>query len=198
VRMHSPMLADLDAWIAEQKQPFPTRPEAVRRLLQGALSTKRARAQSSTNTNPNISFEYIQMAEQFFRGYSLIPDAFPIDYAKYFLFCHAIEISLKAYLVHLGDDAELVKEKYGHNIKKLLQDCKKRGLAISADTVAGLSMLNQAHQKYWSRYPKQDWTTGIPTIPQFEGDAFVLFNAVSEAVWGVPMTRSWMANWKTS
>jgi hypothetical protein len=37
VRMHPPMLADLDAWIAEQKQPFPTRPEAIRRLLERAL-----------------------------------------------------------------------------------------------------------------------------------------------------------------
>src|SRR5258708_285620 len=40
VRMHSPMLTDLDAWIAKQKQPFPTRPEAVRRLVEIGLKIK--------------------------------------------------------------------------------------------------------------------------------------------------------------
>jgi hypothetical protein len=33
VRMHPPMLAGLDEWIAKQKQPFPSRPEAIRRLV---------------------------------------------------------------------------------------------------------------------------------------------------------------------
>jgi hypothetical protein len=37
VRMHPPMLAGLDEWIAAQKQPFPTRPEAVRRLVELGL-----------------------------------------------------------------------------------------------------------------------------------------------------------------
>ena len=40
VRMHPPMLADLDAWIAKQKQPFPTRPEAIRRLVELGLKAK--------------------------------------------------------------------------------------------------------------------------------------------------------------
>lgn len=41
VRMHSPMLANVDAWIAEQKQPFPTRPEAIRRLVEIGLKAKK-------------------------------------------------------------------------------------------------------------------------------------------------------------
>jgi hypothetical protein len=40
VRMHKPMLTDLDAWIAKQKQPFPSRPEAVRRLVELGLKAK--------------------------------------------------------------------------------------------------------------------------------------------------------------
>jgi hypothetical protein len=32
VRMHPPQLAALDDWIARQAQPFPSRPEAIRRL----------------------------------------------------------------------------------------------------------------------------------------------------------------------
>ena len=41
VRMHPPMLAGLDEWIAKQKQPFPSRPEAVRRLVELGLKAKR-------------------------------------------------------------------------------------------------------------------------------------------------------------
>ena len=38
VRMHPPMLAAVDGWIARQSQPFPTRPEAVRKLVDAALA----------------------------------------------------------------------------------------------------------------------------------------------------------------
>jgi Arc/MetJ-type ribon-helix-helix transcriptional regulator len=38
VRMHPPMLESLDKWIAMQQQPFPSRPEAVRRLVELGLS----------------------------------------------------------------------------------------------------------------------------------------------------------------
>jgi hypothetical protein len=40
VRMHPPMLVILDAWIGRQKPPFPTRPEAVRRLVELGLKIK--------------------------------------------------------------------------------------------------------------------------------------------------------------
>jgi hypothetical protein len=40
VRMHPPMLTGLDGWIAKQKQPFPSRPEAVRRLVEIGLKAK--------------------------------------------------------------------------------------------------------------------------------------------------------------
>lgn len=37
VRLQPDQLARLDAWIAAQPEPAPTRPEAVRRLLAAAL-----------------------------------------------------------------------------------------------------------------------------------------------------------------
>jgi hypothetical protein len=40
VRMHGPLLSALDAWIAKQPPPFPSRPEAVRQLLEAALKVK--------------------------------------------------------------------------------------------------------------------------------------------------------------
>jgi hypothetical protein len=38
VRMQPPQLKALDAWIAQQAQPFPSRPEAVRHLVETALA----------------------------------------------------------------------------------------------------------------------------------------------------------------
>jgi hypothetical protein len=41
VRMHPPQLKALDAWIAQQEPPFPSRPKAVRRLLELALANSK-------------------------------------------------------------------------------------------------------------------------------------------------------------
>jgi hypothetical protein len=38
VRMQPATLASLDAWIARQPEPWPSRPEAVRRILAEALA----------------------------------------------------------------------------------------------------------------------------------------------------------------
>lgn len=40
LRLHHPMLAVLDAWIAAQPEPRPTRPEAIRRILVEKLEKK--------------------------------------------------------------------------------------------------------------------------------------------------------------
>jgi metal-responsive CopG/Arc/MetJ family transcriptional regulator len=38
VRLQPEVLAKLDAWIAQQPPPFPSRPEAVRRLMEIGLA----------------------------------------------------------------------------------------------------------------------------------------------------------------
>lgn len=42
VRLYPEMSAELDAWIADQPEPKPSKPEAIRRLLRVALREKRA------------------------------------------------------------------------------------------------------------------------------------------------------------
>jgi hypothetical protein len=42
VRMERPQLSALDAWIAAQPDPKPTRPEAIRRLLQLGLEASKS------------------------------------------------------------------------------------------------------------------------------------------------------------
>jgi hypothetical protein len=43
VRVRDKELANLDAWIAEQPDPKPSRPEAIRRLIEEALAAKAKR-----------------------------------------------------------------------------------------------------------------------------------------------------------
>jgi hypothetical protein len=40
VRIHRKQLAAIDAWIAKQSEPRPTRPEAIRRLVEKGLAGK--------------------------------------------------------------------------------------------------------------------------------------------------------------
>jgi hypothetical protein len=141
---------------------------------------------------PNASDEFLRMAEQFFGGYKLIPDRFPIDFAKYFLFCHAIEVGLKAYLLKTGTTVHEVRDRYGHNLGRLLRDAKARGLATDARIDRAIGSLDEPHREFWARYPRQEWSSGIPAINQFEQDALRLLDLVSHAINGAPMIRSWL------
>ncbi len=53
VRLHEPMLGAIDAWIAEQPEPKPSRPEAIRNGLKswlvglGLLSTAKGQSGAS-------------------------------------------------------------------------------------------------------------------------------------------------------
>ncbi|UPJ54024.1 hypothetical protein IVB30_10505 [Bradyrhizobium sp. 200] len=40
VRMQPKSLAELDTWIGKQKPPYPSRPEAIRRLVELGLKSK--------------------------------------------------------------------------------------------------------------------------------------------------------------
>jgi hypothetical protein len=49
VRLHPPLLDNLDAWIAAQAEPRPLRPEAIRRLLALALVSQSAAVKSPSD-----------------------------------------------------------------------------------------------------------------------------------------------------
>jgi hypothetical protein len=55
VRMHPPQIKALDAWIAQQPQPFPTRPEAVRQLLEIVLASNGKRPRRSSDKGATMA-----------------------------------------------------------------------------------------------------------------------------------------------
>jgi hypothetical protein len=132
------------------------------------------------------------MAEQFFSGYILLkPRGLPLDWARYFLFCHSIELVLKAYLLSRGGTTKSLK-KLGHDLTKLFQTCGIKGLKLDPDDVRRLCWLAETHNEYWARYPREDWSKGgVPTVEQLQENALRVLDAVHIAINGAAMIRTW-------
>jgi len=137
-----------------------------------------------------LALEFFDMAEQFWRSYKeLSPNRYPIDWPRYFLFCHAFEIGLKAYLIHRGKSSADIRSKFGHGLTDLLKACQEQGVTVDPADLRRLSNLDEPHSKYWARYPREDWHLGgIPTIEQFERPALNVLNQISRAIRGAPLT----------
>jgi hypothetical protein len=153
----------------------------------------KCKAGAKIHGDPSVVFSFLEMAEQFFSGYKLLLHrGLPIDWARYFLFCHSIEVVLKAYLISRGVTTESLKRKYGHDLVKLFQACKDEGLAFRDDDVRRLSWLNEPHTEYWARYPREDWSSGgVTVVEQLESNALNVLDLVHREIRGAPMIRSW-------
>jgi hypothetical protein len=89
IRLSDALIAEVDLWASKELGAATARSEGIRQLLEAGLRAKRKRKPETRQSKipvANRTFEFLQMAEQFFGGYMLIPDRHPLDFAKYFLF----------------------------------------------------------------------------------------------------------------
>jgi hypothetical protein len=79
------------------------------------------------------------------------------------LFCHSIELVLKAYLAQAAGltEDQLQKPPFGQNIKNLLNRAIQCGLRLTANTKASIGLLTEAHTKRWPRYPMKKLNTVV-------------------------------------
>jgi HEPN domain-containing protein len=141
------------------------------------------------NTNPNThptpgaflnyARQYHQAAEELFDSKSHLTDV------KYFLYFHATELFLKAYLRAHGG------EPWGHEIGELYKDCRDLGLKITSDDRFGLqnivSLLESGNEEMGFRYfslksgpiPDLNWTREVVGQLRQAVTAFVEPNAVT-------------------
>ena len=143
-----------------------------------------------TQPNPFTSFEYYAYADQFYDAFNKLgPDHLhpSVSWPRYFLLCHAIELALKAYLAKLGATPEQLKHfDLRHNLKNLVTEAVEKGLHLTTDTQQGIEALDEAHHKFWHRYPRDDGKfERVFVIEQFIGAAYELINAVCKEVHGV-------------
>jgi hypothetical protein len=129
-------------------------------------------------------FDYLERAEQFYEAFGDLPKRPPPSWPRYFVLCHAIELALKAYIAAHGATArELQNFKIRHNLTALLNKAINKGLSLSASAQKDIKDLQEAHEKFWHRYPKED---GKPVfvIDPFESAARELLKSVSKALRG--------------
>src|SRR5262249_25989136 len=129
-----------------------------------------------------LSYDFSDLAEEYRQAYYALPERTPISWPRYFLFCHSIELLLKAYLARIGL-TENQLQAFGHNIKNLLDEANKLGLPLRPKAQAKIEQPPDPPTNPWPRYPM---TTPAPIalIYQFEPDATELFEAVNAALRG--------------
>ena len=105
-------------------------------------------------STPILHFDFFDRANQFRRAYRVLPNiGQPPEWPKYLLFYHAMELALKAYLIQQGVSEQVLKDEFGHDIKKLVDEAVKRGLPLpygSQEMIAGLG--GAPHQRRSSQY----------------------------------------------
>lgn len=75
-----------------------------------------------------------------------------------YLFCHAVELALKAYLIQSGMKIErLASKEFGHNLLTLLRQAKEDGIQCHCPTAKriwpDLTVLNRVYQAKELEYP---------------------------------------------
>jgi hypothetical protein len=90
-----------------------------------------------------------------------------------FLYSHAVELLLKAFLRMQGFSVEtLASRQYGHDLTVLLEECNKLGLALSVSDRARLltllPYLEAGHEQYQFRYFEKSFNTADPHWMQAE------------------------------
>jgi hypothetical protein len=126
--------------------------------------------------------DLLNLAKEYRQAYYDLPVVEPISWPRYFLFCHSVELVLKAYLAQAANltEDELRDPPFRHNIKHLLDQAVSYGLSLSFNTTASITLLGEAHAKHWARYPIRSGS--VILIYRCEGDADKLFEAVFAAL----------------
>jgi hypothetical protein len=130
-----------------------------------------------------LPYDFFGRALQFKRAFGELPapDYPPDDWPRYFMLCHAIELALKAYLAANGISYKQLKDGFGHNLSAALTEATNKGLSLTAATQAAINTLNEAHTKFWHRYPTPEggpWS--FPLIGYFESAARELIEQVDK------------------
>ena len=138
-------------------------------------------------SQPVLVDDLLNLAKQYREAYKALSEVTPsevtpISWPRYFLFCHSIELVLKAYLSHTGlTGKQLQNPRVRHNIKNLLDKAIKSGLSLSTGARHKIEDLTETYTNHWPRYPITK-SAFIPLIHQFEPDATELFKAVDAAL----------------
>src|SRR3990172_4880381 len=107
----------------------------------------------------------------------------------YFLYCRALELALKAYLLARGMSKADLKSKFGHDLCKVLAEAKKRGLTGEVTIAAGWDAeIVKANAYYngkgFEYFEVDNAARGYPNLPNLD----TLADCVSAILAGIKRT----------
>lgn len=87
-------------------------------------------------------------------------------FPQYLLLGQSIEVALKSYLIFKGTKKKELKDpkKFGHDLQKLIIECKGHGLNIENDTSEIIETLRDAYYSHFFRYGFEGKNSG-PSMP---------------------------------
>jgi HEPN domain-containing protein len=114
-------------------------------------------------SNEHVAIRFIHDAETFANAAKSLSD-FRTFGPRYYLFCHAIELALKSYILASGGDLSELRN-LGHNLVKALKRAKQLGFTpADKDLKLFVDWLNPYHHNHEFRYPK----LGFKRVPRAE------------------------------
>ncbi len=114
-------------------------------------------------SNEHMAVRFAHDAETFTNAAKSLSD-FRTFGPRYYLFCHAIELTLKSYILASGGDQSELR-KLGHNLVKVFKRAKKLGFTpAEKDLKLFVDWLNPYHRDHEFRYPK----LGFKRVPVAE------------------------------
>lgn len=135
--------------------------------------------------------DHLRLAEDFYQAFRHLHRRYPPQsWPRYFMLCHAVKLALKAYLFYRGKTPKELKAlKLRHSLKALLTEATNAGLSLSMSAQNDIALMDEAHEEFWHRYPKEDGKP-VYTIEQFRSPARELLDAVSAAVFSTGSSPS--------
>src|SRR5262249_2087091 len=115
--------------------------------------------------------DLLSLAKEYRQAYYDLCQTQPLSWPRYFLFCHSLELVLKAYLAQHGlTEKQLRDPPFRHNIENLLNRSIRCRLRLSTNTRLTITLLTKAHTQHWPRYPIRK-SEGVVLMYQCEADA---------------------------
>lgn len=121
----------------------------------------------------------LDYAHEYYASYELIQSQHPklIEYfaVKYYLLCHSLELTMKAWLRHRGATYTQLK-KLGHDLEKIMTVLyEKHQLLFGAESQAMIRLVNQHYSQKEFEYSLKGTKT-VPEITDLAGTVHLLIS----------------------
>ncbi len=113
-------------------------------------------------------------AEQFLKAAQSIPTDGKFTPVPYYLYCRALELIFKAFLLAKGHRLSKLRKKYGHNLKALWKAARKDGLAdavpeLPSEIGSVLALANPYYKgKAFEYFDFRRWAHGYEDLPSLD------------------------------